>query len=172
VLKVKFAINPRGVSTMIRILWLVPFVLGLASTGCEPVAAVGTPTGSYEPAPPRAPVSSTYKGEQLPDDSLNYYNRLTFVPSNWLSDIIAAHRRQFGFVKLQVDPIFLDVKQSPDGRELARKGDAALRGALQAGLSRAKIIDARFRHDPLLTGPAPEIEASWVVFDQLGVLRP
>jgi len=149
------------------------FLLSLATfVGCEPVLN-RTPINTVnEPAPTRPVVSASVEGEQLPDNSLNYVNRLTYVPSNWLSDIIIAHRRQYGFVKLQVDPIFVDVKQARPGHPLLKRGDDALRAALQYGLSRAKIVDARFRHDPLLTGPAPEIEASWVVFDQMRVPRP
>ena len=143
------------------------------------VALLGMGVGCLEaptalpPAQLETPIiSPTAVGDQVPDTSLPYLTRVQYGGSNWLSNVMMVHRRRFGFNNLNVEAVLADARRTSQARSMMSRGLPAVRSALQEGIAQARLLDARLRHEPTLTSPAPEIQGSWIVFDRLGLPRP
>ncbi|WP_254510778.1 hypothetical protein [Anatilimnocola floriformis] len=91
------------------------------------------------------------------------------APPNWLSDVVKKARVEYNRATGQAFYIRNEIAKHPQGKELAK--NAALEKAIAAGLRKAtarqkEIEEGGEEH------PAPEVAASWTIFDDCKVKRP
>src|SRR5437868_5858778 len=103
----------------------------------------------------------------------------TEAPSNWLSKIIKEKRETikklipFREQRAEQVAIVEAIKAHPKGTELAKKSE--LNDVVWAALGLANHLERHPERDPdgkpIMTA-SPAIQASWFIFDELGLPRP
>jgi hypothetical protein len=97
------------------------------------------------------------------------------APSNWLSKIISEKRRTIERLsprqqnEAECAAIMEAIKAHPQGKPLA--DHPKLQDALLGALILADEMDRQARIHPVLWAPT-DIQASWLVFDKLGLRKP
>jgi hypothetical protein len=95
---------------------------------------------------------------------------------NWLSTIIEENRRTIDPAfprrdrKARCASIAAAIQASPHGAALIAKPE--LMPAISAALDAADAVDRAMERDAHLVTGSPAIQASWLIFDRLGLPRP
>jgi hypothetical protein len=98
------------------------------------------------------------------------------APSNWLSNIIAAVRksikrlRPFREQRDERDAIVAAIKAHAMGEPLAQH--AELHEVVWSALGIANHLERVAKRHPEIMTASPDIQASWFIFDELGLPRP
>lgn len=88
---------------------------------------------------------------------------------NWLSEIVKKARAEYGRANAQAFYIRNEIAKDPKGKDLAK--NAQLEKAIAAGLRKASARQKEIEEGGE-ANPAPEVAASWTIFDDCKVKRP
>ena len=91
-------------------------------------------------------------------------------PPNWLSEEIQKIRKEYKLEARQHRQIKLAIESHKEGKELAK--NPKLEAAITKGIKAADKRQAEIDKNPKLMTASPHVQASWTIFEELGVEVP